>query len=437
MSILKSEAAVLWRQQFKEPDDFVAAGQLLKKFKFVTATEFKRDLRRLILSTFPVPQKAAFYIERELQKVKPRWPYKKPDGRKIRNRLKDQIAAPMYKEVASNRGPRLPQRWTAAGSAIPAVRSPNNLRQEVGSEGVVASLVSRLCRTEQARFIMHPHTTALKRMHVKQLVVVTDFIGSGKRTWEMLDSLWRVASVRSWKSSGYCQLSVLCYSATDRGLKLVRRHPCHPTVVQVRPCPTISNSFKGVEAITMENLCSRFPPGASEPLGYKRTGALIAFEHSCPNNVPAMFTTTTRSKKETWTALFPSRSAEEFSESEISDFNDTQISALDNIRCSNIARNPAFITSSKEQRAMITLLAAIYKGRRNSDDLVAATCLPFVILLDASARAQQQGLLTSSGRLTTTGFTLIVHLNRPVLGTLHIPITGKTNYYPSSLREPY
>lgn len=438
MSLINNVAAVQWRKQFHDPDHFISAGELLKKFRFVSANEFKRDLRRLILSNFPEPEKVAFYVERELQRVRPHWPYKRSDGREVINRSHGRVAIRMYKEVSSVRGPNLPKRWTAAGSAVQAVRSPNSIRQEVGSEGVVAALVSKLCVTNSSRFVMNPHTTALRRIGVKHLVVVTDFVGSGDRACDMLDSLWRVASVRSWVSSGYRKLTVLCYSGTDQGMRKVRRHPCNPSIVQVRTCPTVSGSFGDAMANVMTELCKKFPPGADLPLGYKDTGALIAFEHSCPNNVPAMFTLTERSKARAWTALFPKRSSDVFSESaiEYSD-KDDHAEALESLRCGNIARNSIFIESSPEQRAMITLLAALYRGRRNSEDLVSATGLSFVTLLDSTARAQQNFLMTASGRLTASGFSLIAELNDLPVRPVPVPNEAKNNYYPVSLRAPF
>lgn len=436
MSILNSQLSIPWRSQFTDPVDFEAAGELLRKFKFVSATEFKRDLRRLILQTFPPSQRAAFYIERELARVKPVWPYKKPDGRKVVNKLQAGVFQPMYHEVSSLRGNGKPKRWTASGVALPATRSPNHLRQEIGSEGVVASLVSRICLSDSARFVMHPHTREMARISVENLVVVTDFIGSGKRTWDMLDSLWRLASVRSWRSSGYRKLTVICYAATEQGLSKVSRHPCRPNVVQVRSCPTISNSFKGIQVSQLEELCQRFPQGAKDPLGYGNVGALIAFEHSCPNNVPAMFRMSNLGGTSRWAPLFPKRSSEDFSEFTAIDIAEEQLAALDAIGCRNIGSNSAFSDSSVQQRAMIILLAALYRGRRNSDDLVSATRLSYVELLIATDTASKMGLLNKSGRLTASGFTLVGELNKPVAIGRSVSFSANTDYYPTSLRAP-
>ncbi len=60
----------------------------------------------------------------------------------------------MYPEVVTKRGASLPAKWTAHGSALPAAKSPKNLRQDIGREGVVATVVSKLCKFRGKRFAL-------------------------------------------------------------------------------------------------------------------------------------------------------------------------------------------------------------------------------------------------------------------------------------------
>jgi hypothetical protein len=437
MSIYDNPAAKLWREQFKDAADNVLAGKMLKKFKFVSASEFRTDMHTHILHAIPVKAKAAFFIERELQLVRPLWQYKKSDGHKVKHKFKGKVAVAMYQEIVTSRGRGLPKRWTASGSPVPPVKSPTNLTQDIGSEGLVATLVSKICKTDPSRFAMHPHTKALHEMNVKYLVVVTDFIGSGSRTKHMLDSLWRVATVRSWKSGGYIEIMVICYSATDLGYEQVKQHPCQPEIKKVRDCPTISASFSPKDRFALTELCNRIPAGVNNPLGYKDTGALIAFEHSCPNNVPAMFTDTVRSKAAVWNALFPRRITDELSKLElVSATHNVYTEALDFLKCGRIAKNAAFHSSSVEQQAMVVLLAAVYRGRRHTHEIVTACGFPMVEVLEAWGRAEAQGLLTKTGRLSISGFTLLENLMVPSPAQPAVAIPENIDYYPSSLREP-
>lgn len=437
MSLHNNSAAILWQHQFTDRDDFEMAGKVLQLFKFIDANAFKRDLELHIKQSVPEQAKAAFYIERELQLVRPNWRYKQSKGYKVKNKFAGQVAVRMYTETASSRGRGFPPQWTASGSAQPAVKSPTSIQQEIGSEGVVANIVSKLCIDEKARFALHPHTALLSKMHVQYLVVVTDFIGSGKRTKEMLDSLWRVASIRSWKSGGYLKIMVLCYASTEDGQIEVERHQTAPIVKKLLACPTIFNSFAPTERSRILDLCKRYPPGASAPLGYKDTGALIAFEHSCPNNVPAMFTTTQRNQYGNWFALFPKRLTSELSR------NQPQVSrehllkeSLEKLKLESIAKSQVFLNSPPDKQAVIVFLAAIYRGRRNTTDIISACELPLQELNNAWIESLKQGLISEKGRLTRSGLGLIDNLKSQKIQVTNISKSGKMNYYPSSLREP-
>ena len=94
---MSSRAADLWLGQFKVPTDHALATKLLKEFVFVSADDFQRDLKALIASKLREPKTAAFYIERELKQVKPLWPYKQRDNRKVATGSSPQkIAEKMY-----------------------------------------------------------------------------------------------------------------------------------------------------------------------------------------------------------------------------------------------------------------------------------------------------------------------------------------------------
>jgi hypothetical protein len=437
MSILGNRAADLWLDQFKSHADRDLAVQLIQQFIFVSADVFQRELRGLITTKLPTPKTAAFYIERELKQVKPLWPYKRPYGRKVATRSQSrQIAEKMYPEVSTSLGKGLPKKWTAHGSALPVVKSPTNLQQDIGSEGVVAMAISKLCKLRKNRFALQPHTNELTKGKAMYLAVVTDFIGSGKRSCEMLDSLWRIASIRSWHSSGYRKLVVFAYSGTEAGIECVKRHPSRPDVHVVRTCPTIESVFKSEVAQQIISLCQKFPHNAREPLGFKNTGALIAFQHSCPNNVPAMFIRAIHKGQHEWHPLFPSRTTEEIDNAIYADPAQQHSIAFDALRLSNIAKNDSFLTSSEEQQDVVMLLAAVFRGKRQTADIVAVSCLSYVRAIAAFDRALHQKLLTANGRLTPDGHALVNHLNLQTSKSALATDLPNPYYYPLSLRAP-
>ncbi|MEY4482909.1 MAG: hypothetical protein RL693_361, partial [Verrucomicrobiota bacterium] len=75
-------------------------------------------------------------------------------------------------------------RATGAGMP-PIIIDPKN--QEVGSEGAIANFITGYERLHRNRVLSHPRPDALRARHVSHVVIVTDFIGSGNRVWEMLE----------------------------------------------------------------------------------------------------------------------------------------------------------------------------------------------------------------------------------------------------------
>lgn len=146
---------------------------------------------------------------------------------------------------------------------------------------------------------------ALRTSRVSHIVIVTDFIGSGKRVWEMLEAFWRVATIRSWHSYGLVRFAVIAYSGTEDGLKRVRSHCSGPNIRVVHACPTIFTSFVGVDRDAVLALCRTHPHGSRYPFGFRSAGALIAFAHGMPTNAPPIL----HSDRKGWVPLFRNRSA--------------------------------------------------------------------------------------------------------------------------------
>jgi hypothetical protein len=135
-------------------------------------------------------------------------------------------------------------RATGAGMP-PIVTDPSD--QEVGSEGAIANFITGYERLHRDRVLSHPGPDALRTGRVSHIVIVADFIGSGKRVWEMLEAFWRVATIRSWHSYGFVRFAVVAYSGTEDGLKHVRSHRSGPNVRVVHACPTIFTAFVGAD----------------------------------------------------------------------------------------------------------------------------------------------------------------------------------------------
>ena len=169
---------------------------------------------------------------------------------------------------------------------------------------VIGNLITSYCRLHKNMALSHPGPDEMRTKRVGRIVVVTDFIGSGKRVWEMLEAFRLVATLRSWRSYGLIEFHVVAYSGTEAGLQHVEQSRLAPAVATFVGCPTLGSAFTGNQRASIIALCRRYPKGHQSPLGFGYSGALIAFAHGVPNNVPPIL----HSSSKGWTPLFRGRS---------------------------------------------------------------------------------------------------------------------------------
>jgi hypothetical protein len=405
--MLLTEKCRLWLEQFAlsdRPD----AERLLSEFKFVDADTFRHNLSTLITGRLPRDEPAAFYVEREV-----------PSTTKT-----------MYPEKKQSRGKGKKPKRRAEGLARDVIR-PRYVNQVVGSEGVIASLVGQLQRADPSRRWVAPSMDILREQHVRHLVLVTDLIGSGSRISRYLSLLWNTRSIKSWSSYHKVSIWVFAYGATKYGLNLAIQHRSSPTVEVVSECPTLRSITSGA---ALKALCKQYSPAKKDPLGYKQVGALIAFAHGCPNDVPTIFRLDSKSVKRPWKALFPGRTTLSIA---IDDEPDSLELALDTLGFGAIKHSGAYTRSSVQQKKMIVLLCAQSRGRRHWNSMTLATGLRLEEIEQLRISAMAQGYLRGNGRLTESGFALLRKLRKPTLITSKSYTPGtKQRYYPTSLRAP-
>jgi hypothetical protein len=229
-----------WLRQF-DPDDRPAATRLVEAIMLVNLDYFFSGVRtRILEQAGTVRCPIGLYVEREIRK----W-------RGEPNRL--------FRE-AMRRG-----RVTAYGAGPRPVLPAKTINPEVGSEGLLAWLATEICREHPNEFVSHPGPDQIRAKRIKTFLLLTDFIGSGRRASNYLSAAWRVASVRSWHSGGLLRFGVVAYSGTEEGCRVLSRHPTSPRLSLVAPCPTIRSTFDGNEAATIEAICQRYDPPWTRP----------------------------------------------------------------------------------------------------------------------------------------------------------------------------
>lgn len=280
-----------WLGQF-DPNDQAIAFAMLRAMRLVSGDEFTKGMRtRLLEAAEGVEGAVALYAEREVlpksKKVPPDPLFVQPEDR--------------------------PRRAVGKKALIVL---PD---EDVGSEGLIAQLITELTRQYPEKFVNHPGPNLLRAPEkakgkkrtpaaplIRKFVLVTDLIGSGNQASRYLEAAWRVDTIK-----GLCSMraglsfDVVAFATTVTGADQVKSHAVQPVLRTVCECPTIDTEFQSAEANQIKDLCRRCNPiGAQWALGFENTGALLAFAHGAPNNTPAVLWANNASS---WAALFPQR----------------------------------------------------------------------------------------------------------------------------------
>lgn len=324
-------------------------------------------------------------------------------------------------------------RRRAVGRSGPAAVKPVRGRGRVGSEGLVAFLASQQKEAWPKIFMNHPGPDRLrgKTAPAGEIIVLTDFIGSGSRIRSMLDKFWAVPTVRSWVSRRLVRFRVVAAAATNPGLTKVRSHRLHPEVISEWIAPVTSWSTSPSWYFPWRRMMDGYGPPAgrgSGRYGFGDEAALIAFSYRIPNNTPAII----HQSEGGWHALYdgpvPPALYALFGVRSMSQI--VEDAAIDN----GIALPP----SLTEEECKMVVVLSLLRGRwhRGSETALAARSgMAVPPLMDMLREALTKGLITNTGRLTDKGYAFldaggVRERETPIIATAQEP------YYPEALRVP-
>ena len=176
-----------------------------------------------------------------------------------------------------------PRRRSTGRKGPPPVK-PVRGSGRVGSEGLVAFVISQAHETKPKSFMNHPGPDLLrgKTSPAGSIGVVTDFIGSGSRVREMLDAFWAVPSVRSWVSRKWIDFKVIAAAATVPGVANVKRHRLRPQVLFRHVASTIGSFPDWRQRSEWLQLIEHYGPDAgrgTSRYGFGDHAALVAFNY--------------------------------------------------------------------------------------------------------------------------------------------------------------
>lgn len=290
------------------------------------------------------------------------------------------------------------EKGRATGIGVQPVKV-NPKKQDVGSEGIVAALITKFCKENSDVAISHPGPDVLRDNKVRKIVIITDFIGSGQRMYEMLDAFAKVATIQSWLSYHLISFHVVCYSGTEFGIQELSRHPLHPEISRYVACPEINEAFEGAELGAIKLLCKKYPKKSNFPFGFNNSGALIAFAHGIPNNAPQILHISAHG----WQPLFRGRSTLSANIDAIADSNDQIIQNSEKTLKVRNARK--CLGDSKSQLWLHTMLVlnAIRRGIKTPSKLSAYTHLPLTDIENILELSIEAKWLTKAVSLTALG----------------------------------
>lgn len=270
------------------------------------------------------------------------------------------------------------------------IRRPSH---SLGSEDLVNSVIANFKRGN-AWYLDHPGLPELRRLRVKNVVLIDDSMGSGQRVASYIGLAMNNRTFRSWWSFGWIQLHVIAFCTTAEGKQFIRRStPGSDHAVRKFP-RSKKIDFHG-HYVLNQDLSERWGSQYHKILalcdsiesipdslrrGFGGTMSNIMFYHSVPDNLPGLLWFNSKA----WRALLSDRSMPHW----LPTLLDTKISE----------RHWSVLTEES-----ITLLHLVRRGIRNPNSLAWHMGLDCAVVREILARGRRDGLLTASNRLTKAG----------------------------------
>ena len=411
-----AEAADLWLRQFDRVDRSNAS-RLLAAIRNVSADEFHDAMTELVRSRVDVsPAPVGLFVETE----------------------RGHRGGKAYRLFEENR--RKPRRATGNGPRI--IDPRRTVDPEVGSEGVIAQILTAVISGKRNRATLHPGPDTIRERRIRRFILVTDFVGSGDRVCRYLDAAWHVCSVRSWwsaRSTKGISFEVIAFSMTEAGRERVDAHPCKPTLHAVEGCPTIDDAFEDPEMQDgMRNLCIHYGSfdRKFDPLGYGGMGALITFAHGMPNNAPAIFHKTSRLKTRPWTPMYPQRvtSGRRKGIGSIVDQGNKIYLERKRVAYQTVLRSPRLVSAPSVLRDAVQVLLSVDRTPRDAIAVSARTGLSVKRVEEALERIDRYGWIDDEHRISEKGHRELARLRAFV--PEKVQFRSSTTYTPRSLRAP-
>ena len=166
------------------------------------------------------------------------------------------------------------------------------------------SMNENLFRVYGMRIQAHPTLHSMRSEQIRNIVLIDDLIGSGKRISNYLRKEMD-PTLKSWISYKWTKLWIVAYAGLDVGIQAVLRNGYGLTKDRIRLVTPAQHRSQYL-TLPMQEFCKRnakLTRHRHMPMGFGDGGVAMIFEHSCPNNAPAVLWS--RGRK--FNPLFPNR----------------------------------------------------------------------------------------------------------------------------------
>jgi hypothetical protein len=173
-----------------------------------------------------------------------------------------------------------------------------------GSSDRVRSFNENFSRLHGPRVQAHPTVHSMRAQRIKNVVLIDDFIGTGRRISTYLrDGL--SPTVKSWISWGWTKLWIVAYAGLDSGVHAVAHRGYHLSEESVRLATPPQKRAQFFSPLMLAFCRARAERTRHRriAMGFGDGAVGMVFEHSCPNNAPVILW----SDGPKYNAFFPNR----------------------------------------------------------------------------------------------------------------------------------
>jgi hypothetical protein len=168
----------------------------------------------------------------------------------------------------------------------------------------VKSMNENLARIYGPRVQAHPTLHSMRTQRMKNIVLVDDFIGTGRRIATYLRDIMD-PTIKSWISYKWTKLWIVSYGGLETGVRRTLSRGYGLTEDRIRlstPAQRPGQYFSPLMLMFCNHYAQR-TRRSNIPLGLGGGAVGMIFEHSCPNNAPVVLW----SKGPKYKPLFPDR----------------------------------------------------------------------------------------------------------------------------------